>query len=47
MDALVEFGTISTDDVDLFYRTDSIDDAYDHITRTLTAHDLEEPGVAL
>jgi uncharacterized protein (TIGR00730 family) len=47
MDALIEFGTISPDDVDLFYRTDSIDDAYDHITRELTAHGLDEPGVAL
>jgi len=47
MDALIEFGTISPGDIDLFHRTDSVDDAYDHITRELAAHGLEEPGVAL
>lgn len=47
MDALLEFGTISPGDVDLFYRTDSIDDAYTHITSELTAHGLDTPGVNL
>lgn len=47
MDALIEFGTISPGDIDLFHRTDSVDDAYDHITRELTAHGLDSPGVAL
>ena len=47
IDALVEFGTISPDDIDLFYRTDSIEDAYNHITRELTAHGLDTPGIAL
>ncbi|MEK9831416.1 MAG: LOG family protein [Rhodospirillaceae bacterium] len=47
MDALIEFGTISPGDIDLFHRTDSVDDAYDHITRELAAHGLDEPGVAL
>ncbi|MEK9900665.1 MAG: LOG family protein [Rhodospirillaceae bacterium] len=47
MDALIEFGTISPGDIDLFHRTDSVDDAYDHITRELAAHGLDEPGIAL
>ncbi len=47
MDALIEFGTISPGDIDLFHRTDSVDDAYDHITHELAAHGLDEPGVAL
>jgi len=47
MDALVEFGTISPEDVDLFYRTDSVEDAYAYITRELTAHGLDTPGVTL
>lgn len=44
MDTLVEFGTISPEDLNLFYRTDSVDDAYDYITRELIAHDLDAPG---
>lgn len=47
MDALVEFGTISPGDIDLFYRTDSVEDAYTFITRELTAHGLDTPGVTL
>ena len=46
-DALVEFGTISAGDLDLFYRTDSVDAAYDYITAELTAHGLDTPGVQL
>merc|ERR1712146_261209 len=34
-DALVEFGTISPDDAKKFIITDSIDEAYDHITKYL------------
>ena len=47
MDALIEFGTISPGDIDLFYRTDSVEDAYTFITRELTAHGLDTPGVTL
>ena len=47
MDALVEFGTISPGDLDLFYRTDSVEDAFAYITSELTAHGLDTPGVNL
>jgi predicted Rossmann-fold nucleotide-binding protein len=29
---LIKYGTISPEDVDLFYRTDSVDDAFEFIT---------------
>ena len=41
--ALVEAGTISAEDLDLFFTTDSIDDAYDHITKHLEKHALDLP----
>lgn len=34
-EALVEWGTISASDLDLFIKTDSVDEAYDHITNML------------
>jgi hypothetical protein len=37
---MIEFGTISPEDVDLFYRTDSVDDAYSYLVRELTEHFL-------
>lgn len=43
-DTLIEFGTISPGDVDLFFRTDSIDEAFDYITSKLTEDGLPEPG---
>jgi uncharacterized protein (TIGR00730 family) len=46
-EALVEFGTINPDDLDLFYRTDSVEDAFAHITTELIAHGLETPGMTL
>ena len=46
-DALVRYGTISSGDLALFHRTDSIDEAYDVITRGLTEHALGTPGPAL
>jgi uncharacterized protein (TIGR00730 family) len=46
-DALVRHGTISPDDVNLFRRTDSIDEAYDIITRGLTENALGSPGAVL
>lgn len=46
-DALVELGTISADDLSLFYRCDSVDDAYDYIVRELTEHALNIPGAIL
>ena len=38
---MVEFGTISPEDVDLFFKTDSVDDAYEFLVKELTAHFLE------
>jgi uncharacterized protein (TIGR00730 family) len=45
--ALVKYGTISTRDLDLFHRTDSLDEAYDIITKGLTENALSSPGPAL
>ena len=46
-DALVRYGTIGADDVSLFHKTDSIDEAYDIITRGLTDYALGTPGAFL
>jgi uncharacterized protein (TIGR00730 family) len=46
-DALVKYGTISPGDVHLFHRTDSIDEAYDIVTRGLTENALGSPGAVL
>jgi uncharacterized protein (TIGR00730 family) len=43
-DALVRHGTISPGDVDLIFRTDSVDEAYDWIVRELAEHALGQPG---
>lgn len=40
-DPMVEFGTISPEDVDLFFRTDSIDEAYEYLVNQLTENFLE------
>jgi uncharacterized protein (TIGR00730 family) len=45
--ALVKYGTISAGDLDLFHRTDSIEEAYDIITRGLTENALGSPGAVL
>jgi uncharacterized protein (TIGR00730 family) len=46
-DALVRYGTISPEDVELFHRTDSIDEAYDIIVKGLTEYALGTPGPLL
>jgi len=46
-DALVDAGTISPEDLRLFHRCDSVDEAYDYIVRELTAHALTIPGAIL
>jgi uncharacterized protein (TIGR00730 family) len=46
-DALIRYGTISPEDVDLFHVTDSIDDAYTLITRELIEHSIAIPGPVL
>ena len=46
-DALVRHGTINAADVDLVHRTDSVDDAYEWLTRQLTEQALGKPGAML
>lgn len=47
LDAMVRHGTIDPGDMDLFYQTDAVDDAFDHITRELQEKALNEPGGSL
>jgi len=42
MGALAKFGTISPEDLDLMYRTDSVDDAYNYLTKRLSELYLDE-----
>jgi len=44
LDVLVKYGTISPTDLDLFHKTDSVDEAFDYIVSNLTASALEKPG---
>jgi uncharacterized protein (TIGR00730 family) len=46
-EALAKYGTISPGDADLFHRTDSVDEAYNIITRGLTETALRNPGAKL
>jgi hypothetical protein len=46
-DALVKYGTIGPADLDIFHRTDSLDEAYDIITKGLTENALGSPGPVL
>jgi uncharacterized protein (TIGR00730 family) len=46
-DALVKHGNIDAVDVDLVFRTDSVDAAYDHITKQLSEYSLKQPGAML
>jgi uncharacterized protein (TIGR00730 family) len=44
LDAMVRFGTVSPEDLSLFHKTDSVEDAFDFVTRELTANALALPG---
>ncbi|TVR97833.1 MAG: TIGR00730 family Rossman fold protein [Rhodospirillales bacterium] len=44
LEALVRFGTIDRKDLDLFHKTDSVDEAFDIIVRELTHEALAQPG---
>jgi len=46
-EALIEYGTIDREDLQLFHRTDSIDDAFEFVTRHLTEHALAKRGAGL
>ena len=41
---MVKWGTISREDIDLFYRTDSVDDAFQYLTTQLSEHVLKSSG---
>lgn len=43
LEPMVKYGTISPEDVNLFFRTDSIDAAYDYIVKELETHALKRP----
>lgn len=44
---LVDYQTVDAEDIDLFFRTESVDEAYDYVTRELTEHALADPGLTL
>lgn len=44
LETLVEFGTISREDLDLFQVVDTVDEAYDIITARLIEYAVESPG---
>ena len=46
-DALVHHGTMDRRDLALFHRTDSVDEAYEIVTRHLVEHALSERGAIL
>ncbi|RKY20165.1 MAG: lysine decarboxylase [Planctomycetota bacterium] len=47
-DALIEAGTINAGDVDLFLRTDSVDEAYNYLVTELEQHALkDDPELSL
>ena len=43
-DYLVDCGTISEEDLDLFYITDSVEDTYNHIVRYIEEYKLKGPN---
>ena len=43
-DYLVDCGTISESDLDLFHISDDIDDSYDYITKYIKAYKLTGPN---
>jgi uncharacterized protein (TIGR00730 family) len=45
--ALERYGTIDPEDLELFFRTDSIDEAYDFITEQLSTYAMGSPGPSL
>ncbi len=47
LDALVRHGTISADDLKLFHTTNSVDDAFEYVTRQLVEYNLDAPGARL
>ncbi len=46
-EALARHGMIDPEDLDLFFRTDSVDEAFDFITEQLQSYSLGSPGPTL
>ncbi len=46
-DTLVKYGTISPEDLGLFFSTDSIDETYEFVVNQLTRYSLQERGATL
>jgi predicted Rossmann-fold nucleotide-binding protein len=47
LEALVDYGTISPEDVDLCFQTDSVDEAFDYLVQELSTYALKHPGATL
>ncbi len=45
--AFERYGTISPGDLELFFRTDSVDEAFEYITDQLTSYSIDQPGLSL
>jgi uncharacterized protein (TIGR00730 family) len=46
-EALARFGTIDAKDIDLCFRTDSVDEAFDYLTEQLGTYAMDQPGATL
>ena len=47
LNALEDYGVIDPEDLELFFRTDSVDEAFDFITEQLSTYSLATPGATL
>ena len=47
LEALERYGTINAEDLELFFRTDSVDEAFDFVTEQLTSYAIDIPGPRL
>ena len=47
LEAMLRFDAVEPSDLDLVFRTDSVDEAYEFITADLTKHALAKPGAML
>jgi uncharacterized protein (TIGR00730 family) len=47
LEALESYGTINAEDLELFFRTDSVDEAFDFITEQLASYAIDIPGPRL
>ena len=47
LDAMVKHGTVGPEDLELFFQVDSVDEAFDYITKELLEKSLGTPGGSL